>query len=85
MCSRRVWELQQAGELSVTLHCKENGNFEELQCTQGWCYCVTEEDGQPYGTSMPEVDMALLPCCKETRYSQRERAGEIGVIGLIRP
>lgn len=65
-CSRRVWEQLQAGEPSVTLHCMENGNYEELQCEDGWCYCVHSESGTPYSTILPEEAMQFLPCYNET-------------------
>ncbi|MPC14660.1 hypothetical protein E2C01_007430 [Portunus trituberculatus] len=61
-CARQVWERQQAGESSITLHCMENGNYEALQCEDGWCYCVHPESGDPYGTMIPEEVMHLLPC-----------------------
>ncbi|XP_063871066.1 uncharacterized protein LOC135106224 [Scylla paramamosain] len=61
-CARRVWERQQAGESSITLHCIENGNYDALQCEEGWCYCVHPASGNPYGTMIPEKAMHLLPC-----------------------
>lgn len=65
-CSRKVWERLQAGESSTTLHCMENGNYEPLQCEDGWCYCVHSASGESYGTLIPEVAMHLLPCYNAT-------------------
>ncbi|XP_069957398.1 uncharacterized protein [Cherax quadricarinatus] len=65
-CSRRVWEMTQAGASSVTLHCQENGNYEALQCEDGWCYCVIPDTGVPYGAFLPENAMELLPCYNGT-------------------
>ncbi len=47
-CSRKSWELNQAANRrknDVTLHCQANGNFEELQCDQGRCWCVNPLSG----------------------------------------
>ncbi|XP_047470287.1 uncharacterized protein LOC125025967 [Penaeus chinensis] len=65
-CSRRVWELQQAGEKSVTLHCAANGNYERLQCEDGWCYCIDPESATPYGSRLPEGAMDRLDCYNKT-------------------
>ncbi|XP_068242827.1 uncharacterized protein [Palaemon carinicauda] len=61
-CSRKVWERHQAGETSVTLHCAENGNYEPLQCEDGWCYCVDPLTAETYGPNLPESALKLLPC-----------------------
>nr|ALO17560.1 thyroglobulin-like protein [Penaeus monodon] len=65
-CSRRVWELQQAGEKSVTLHCAANGNYEPLQCEDGWCYCIDPATATPYGSRLPEGAMDRLDCYNKT-------------------
>nr|XP_027235543.1 uncharacterized protein LOC113826844 [Penaeus vannamei] len=65
-CSRRVWELQQAGEKSVTLHCAPNGNYEPLQCEDGWCYCIDPATATPYGSRLPEGVMDRLDCYNKT-------------------
>ncbi|KAK7076742.1 hypothetical protein SK128_005367 [Halocaridina rubra] len=70
-CSRQVWERQQAGESTVTLHCAENGNYEHLQCEKGWCYCINPETAEPYGPNLPESAMQLLPCYNGTYVGQQ--------------
>lgn len=65
-CSRQAWEKKQAGQLSVTLHCLENGNFEPLQCEDDWCYCIDPDTGIPYGSRLSEKAMHLLPCYNKT-------------------
>lgn len=65
-CSRQVWEKQQAGESPITLHCLENGNFEPLQCEDGWCYCVDPTTAEVYGSRLPEIAMHMLPCYNKT-------------------
>ncbi|XP_071523244.1 uncharacterized protein [Panulirus ornatus] len=70
-CSRRVWERQQAGSSTVTLHCKENGNYEPMQCEDGWCYCVQPDTATPYGAFLPEDAMDLLPCYNKTLTGQQ--------------
>ncbi|KAG0725330.1 Equistatin [Chionoecetes opilio] len=61
-CSRQAWEMKQAGQASVTHHCLENGNFEPLQCDDGWCYCVDAQTAEYYGFRLPETAMHMLPC-----------------------
>ena len=63
-CSRKVWEKRQAGQTAITLHCQENGNYEELQCEDEMCYCVDPATGNLYGSRLPEAAMNMLPCCK---------------------
>ncbi|XP_076056390.1 uncharacterized protein LOC143034341 [Oratosquilla oratoria] len=65
-CSRRRWELERSGENIITLHCKENGNYEELQCQKGLCACVDPLDGKPYGLVMPEKMITFLSCYNKT-------------------
>ncbi|XP_042207848.1 uncharacterized protein LOC121856379 isoform X2 [Homarus americanus] len=66
VCSRRVWELQQEGVTSVTLHCQENGNYEPLQCEDDWCYCMDPDTALPYGSSFPDAMKEHLPCYNKT-------------------
>ncbi|XP_066978895.1 uncharacterized protein [Macrobrachium rosenbergii] len=61
-CSRKVWERYQAGESTVTLHCAQNGNYEPLQCEDGWCYCIDPVTAKTYGPNLPESALKLLPC-----------------------
>ena len=63
-CSRRVWEQVQQGIESPTLHCLENGNYEPLQCENGYCYCIDPNTTLTYGPTVPEKAMFILPCCK---------------------
>lgn len=65
-CSRRVWELQQAGKTTITLHCLENGNYEPLQCEDGWCYCIDPVTANPYGNNLPEAAKHFLHCYNST-------------------
>lgn len=46
-CSRKAWELQseQTGD-RITIHCQDNGNYEELQCDQERCWCVNSKSGR---------------------------------------
>merc|ERR1712130_102882 len=70
-CSRKRWELEQekAGEDfhlpardDVSLHCNDFGNFEELQCDNGNCWCVLPQTGKAVSTVVPESLVKLLPC-----------------------
>jgi len=61
-CSRRVQELQDQGRKDVTLHCNEQGNYEELQCDNGVCWCAEEKTGTPISRILPENMMTMLPC-----------------------
>nr|XP_045621986.1 uncharacterized protein LOC123772699 [Procambarus clarkii] len=70
-CSRRLWELQQAGKTTMTLHCLENGNYEPLQCEDGWCYCIDPATAIPYGPALPEDVMNILPCYNATTTGQQ--------------
>ncbi|XP_052873606.1 uncharacterized protein LOC128278923 [Anopheles cruzii] len=69
-CSRRRAELEAEGRFDVTLHCTQNGNYEELQCDRGVCWCVNPHTGvQQTGTrAVPENSWSLLPCYNETVY-----------------
>lgn len=50
----------------MTLHCTQNGNFEELQCDSGVCWCADEYGGDPLiGTTVVHDGLwKLLPCCE---------------------
>ncbi|GFG37486.1 hypothetical protein Cfor_09549 [Coptotermes formosanus] len=61
-CSRRVQELWDQGRKDVTLHCDEQGNYEELQCDNGICWCAEEKTGTPFSRILPENMMTMLPC-----------------------
>uniref|UniRef100_A0A182SEZ4 Uncharacterized protein n=1 Tax=Anopheles maculatus TaxID=74869 RepID=A0A182SEZ4_9DIPT len=54
-CSRRRAELEAEGRFDVTLHCTQNGNFEELQCDQ--------DNGTLYGAQ-------YLRRCESVAFSQ---------------
>jgi hypothetical protein len=59
-----VQELQEQGRKDVTLHCDEQGNYEELQCDNGLCWCAEEKTGTPISRILPENMMIMLPCCE---------------------
>lgn len=65
-CSRQRHRAEVKGRLDVTLRCLPNGNFEELQCDMGICWCADEIDGHILkGTfAVPETLWTYLPCCK---------------------
>lgn len=65
-CSRRRSRLEQSGRLDVTLHCQRNGNYEELQCDLGVCWCAEPKTGAlKIGTAVVHESLwNLLPCCK---------------------
>uniref|UniRef100_A0A8W7P4E7 Thyroglobulin type-1 domain-containing protein n=1 Tax=Anopheles coluzzii TaxID=1518534 RepID=A0A8W7P4E7_ANOCL len=67
-CSRRRADLEAEGRFDVTLHCTPDGNYEQLQCDQGVCWCADSETGtQTAGTrAVPEELWSLLPCYNET-------------------
>lgn len=60
-CSRRRSELEAEGRIS-TLHCTANGDYEQLQCDSGMCWCAQPRTGQPIVSPVPEEDMIRLPC-----------------------
>jgi hypothetical protein len=59
-----VLELQEQGRKDVTLHCNEQGNYEELQCDDGVCWCAEEKTGRPISRILPENMMTMLACCE---------------------
>lgn len=65
-CSRYRARLEAAGRQDVTLHCSQNGNFEELQCDRDICWCAEPDTGAlVQGTIMvPATMWQALPCCK---------------------
>lgn len=64
-CSRHRFKLEAEGHIS-TLHCQQNGNYEELQCEAGVCFCVEPKTGHlQAGTKvLPDTLWTQLPCCK---------------------
>lgn len=65
-CSRQRHKAETSGRLDVTLHCLQNGNFEELQCDMGICWCADEKNGHilKETVAVPETLWTYLPCCK---------------------
>ncbi|XP_008216867.2 thyroglobulin [Nasonia vitripennis] len=63
-CSRRQYEIkkQTLKREDVSLHCTQNGNYEELQCDNGLCWCVEPLTGRPTQRAYPESLMTYLPC-----------------------
>ncbi|XP_058460510.1 uncharacterized protein LOC131436066 [Malaya genurostris] len=72
-CSRNRSDLEANGRTDVTLHCTANGNFEELQCDGGVCWCANPATGEPW----PKVPIVLpamwkkLPCYNRTRHGDQ--------------
>ncbi|XP_063702893.1 uncharacterized protein LOC134832705 [Culicoides brevitarsis] len=66
-CSRHRSKLEASGRIS-TLHCQQNGNYEELQCDGGACFCVDTKTGQLLaGTKvLPDNLWTKLPCYNRT-------------------
>ncbi|XP_055538018.1 uncharacterized protein LOC129725806 [Wyeomyia smithii] len=67
-CSRRRAKLESEGRTGVTLHCTQNGNYEELQCDSGVCWCADQHSGDPLvGTTVVHASLwQLLPCYNST-------------------
>ncbi|PSN41091.1 hypothetical protein C0J52_10608 [Blattella germanica] len=66
-CSRRVEALkEEQNRKDVTLHCTQEGNYEELQCDDGLCWCSDEKTGLPTSRILPESMMKMLYCYNET-------------------
>lgn len=65
-CSRLRHTLEQNGRTDVTLHCSQNGNFEELQCDNGICWCADAKTGRVSvdTRAVPQNLWNFLPCCK---------------------
>ena len=62
-CSYRVNKLKKERK-DVSLHCTADGNYEELQCDNGLCWCAEPLTGQPTQRVYPESLIFYLPCCK---------------------
>jgi len=88
-CSRKYWELQQTKQVSandgldpwiqegrsdVSLHCDEKGNYEELQCDKGRCWCIQPKTGEATSIVLPVTLWHLLPCY--TRFTQEVEVGK---------
>ncbi|XP_055628410.1 uncharacterized protein LOC129769902 [Toxorhynchites rutilus septentrionalis] len=67
-CSRRRAKLESEGRTVVTLHCTQNGNFEDLQCDSGVCWCANRYSGNPLvGTTVVQESLwTSLPCYNVT-------------------
>ncbi|XP_045766222.1 uncharacterized protein LOC123867941 [Maniola jurtina] len=61
-CSRKRHELETKHGKITTLHCTPNGDYEQLQCDEGMCWCAQTKTGQPITPPVQEVDMRRLPC-----------------------
>lgn len=68
-CSRLRNQLE-LDNILTTLHCDSNGNFEELQCDNGICWCAEPKTGQIQSDTIavPESMWTMLPCCKCSEY-----------------
>ena len=46
LCSRKIWELENISSRNdVTLHCRDDGNYQNLQCDESRCWCVDPNTG----------------------------------------
>lgn len=63
-CSRRRADLLAEGKNYISFHCDSNGNFEDLQCSNGLCWCVEPQSGKLISPVIPQKAMTKLPCCK---------------------
>lgn len=63
-CSRKKADLLAEGRWYVSLHCDSTGNYEELQCDSGLCWCAEPMTGDLTAPVVPETMMIYLPCCK---------------------
>lgn len=65
-CSRWRHKLEEDGYSGAFLHCSQNGNYEELQCTTSVCWCAEPMTGEvKLGTRIvPRQWWKSLPCCK---------------------
>ena len=55
----------------MSLHCQINGNFEELQCDSGLCWCMDLGTGVPATTTIHENLFQLLDCFDESLHSDQ--------------
>ncbi|GAB0090429.1 Thyroglobulin type-1 domain-containing protein [Sergentomyia squamirostris] len=69
-CSRKRHQMEQEGRNDVTLHCQQNGNYEELQCDSGTCWCADPATGfiEKDTIAVPEHLWTLLPCYNASFY-----------------
>ncbi|XP_058828728.1 uncharacterized protein LOC131688467 [Topomyia yanbarensis] len=97
-CSRRRVKLEAEGRVGVSLHCTQNGNYEELQCDSGVCWCADEYSGDPLvGATVVHSSLwKLLPCynstlhgdsylrqCESTAFAQKTIQKKFAVRGTI--
>jgi hypothetical protein len=47
------------------------GNFQELQCQEGLCFCVNGTTGVITGPFVPRPSIDQLPCCENRRIVHR--------------
>lgn len=61
----RTYKLLKKSNSAVTIpFCCKNGNWSQLQCRRGNCYCV-DEDGFQTVKEVSEANIEKLPCYKE--------------------
>lgn len=64
-CSQWRHKLEEEGFSGVFLHCSQNGNYEEVQCTTKFCWCAEPNGELKQGTRIvPQKWWKQLPCCK---------------------
>jgi len=59
-CARTSFLLKRAGQTELPTCCC-NGNFREMQCRRGFCYCV-DRNGNQQGKELEEAMKNELPC-----------------------
>jgi len=73
----------------ITMHCSEDGHFEEIQCDKGMCWCVDPETGDSTSRVVPETVISMLPCyfdidMDEVLGSQYLRKCEARALGIMK-
>ncbi|XP_055377151.1 uncharacterized protein LOC129609244 [Condylostylus longicornis] len=63
-CSLLKYKMERQGLHGNTMHCDKMGNFEELQCMDGMCWCADTLTGEIQNNTraVPETMWKFLPC-----------------------
>ena len=51
----------------ISLHCESTGNYEELQCDEGRCWCADAKTGGARSNVVAEELARFLPCYTESK------------------
>lgn len=62
-CARAEYDYKRSGMLGRSFVCRQNGNYEKVQCLGSVCYCVNEITGIKRGRLMAHISKKTTLNC----------------------